>query len=365
MEFRSPKTEGRHIVNLGRYPREEILDVMLVEYQKLGSHKPIVDDGYYLSELVQEWFDKYVLPRSPSSNIRPEFQLSKYTVKNYRTSVRILKRHGYRIDLSTWNIGIYEDLLLQLRGEYAPRTVHLIISLFKQAFHWGIKREKQIKVFDLENKRPTREQHVGNHRTPSTEEVSRMYNNLRKTKFKVLFFLLWKTGCRVGEILELKYSNIKRHNNFFMIEVSGKTGHRTVPLSFSDSSELSSLLGDDVSDDGRIFPIHYRTTVYCTLERACNRLNIEQFTPHALRRLRSDTLFRSNIEPAVYEAIMGHSTKVAIQSYRRVNLDDLANACEKVDDLPSPTILLSTDELIKELKARGMDVSSQKIPTIR
>ena len=75
---------------------------------------------------------------------------------------------------------------------------------------------------------------------------------------------------------------------------------------------------------------------------------------HGLRRLRSDTLFRSNIEPAVYEALMGHSVKIALEAYRRPNLEDLKKASGTLNTQQKEAFEL--EKLLQLAKTQGIDI---------
>ena len=238
MEIKTNNKGERIFISLGRYSREQLPDVMLKTYQEhyaIGSQaspqkQTVSKASYPLTLLLDEWFRKYVLIRSPNSGVRKEFQFSIHTVKGYNTCIKQLKRHGGKLNLSSYGIGDIEDLRHSLQMKYAPRTVHLTLNVFKQVLEWGIKRDKPIKLVTFNNKRPPRSQHVSNDKTPTQKEVTAIYNDLRFTPLKIIFLLAWKTGCRIGEIVDLTWERIEREPDGALLNVVGKTGERIIPI---------------------------------------------------------------------------------------------------------------------------------------
>ena len=115
MRIRTQDKSERIIINLGRYPRTQVLDIMFEAYQEYkGGNQPISKpayskSAYRLEILLDEWYEKYVSARSPKSGIRTEFQLSRFTIRGYHTCINQLKRYGGDIDLSVWTIGDFAD----------------------------------------------------------------------------------------------------------------------------------------------------------------------------------------------------------------------------------------------------------------
>lgn len=347
----------RIIINLGRYPRAQVLEKMLEAYQGQKSKDnptsklPSFSAKYPIDILLDEWYKRYVLARSPKSGIRKEFQLSPFTIRNYTTCINQLKTHGGYIDLASWTIGDFEDLKIALQQRYAPRTVHLAIAVLRRAIQWAEKREKPIRKIDLENKRPPRSQHVGNDRTPTAEEAKRIFDSIGASFFKIIYLLCWKTGARIGEIVDLEWDRIEEDSDGALLHLVGKTGARVVPIDHFTYQMILEFF-EDQRQKGRLFGAHYRTNASGRLAEICKNLKIKPFTMHGLRRLRSDTLFRSNIEPAVYEALMGHSVRIAVEAYRRPDLADLKKASGILRVKSEPSL----KELMVIAEKNGVDI---------
>ena len=67
----------------------------------------------------------------------------------------------------------------------------------------------------------------------SEDEIKFLIANCRNQRDKTIIALLWDTGMRVGELLNLRMKDVSLTENISHVRVSGKTGDRQVPLVFS------------------------------------------------------------------------------------------------------------------------------------
>lgn len=67
------------------------------------------------------------------------------------------------------------------------------------------------------------------------EEVGRMIEAATSPRDKAIVSMLYESGCRVGEILDMRVKDVQPARHGFMARVSGKTGERRVLLVFSAS----------------------------------------------------------------------------------------------------------------------------------
>ncbi|WP_342304389.1 site-specific integrase [Methanolobus sp. ZRKC5] len=65
------------------------------------------------------------------------------------------------------------------------------------------------------------------------DDVNKMIGATRNTRDQALIAILWDSGCRIGEIGNLKIKHIMHADEGMKIRVDGKTGHRTVLLFYS------------------------------------------------------------------------------------------------------------------------------------
>jgi site-specific recombinase XerD len=127
-------------------------------------------------------------------------------------------------------------------------------------------------------------------------------NPLEVKRNRALIAVLYESGCRVGEIVNLKNRDVVRTDYGFRITVEGKTGRRTIPLVESAPYLLEWAevhpRGDD--PDAPLFPSldfnHYgkklnRRSVYDIIRELAKKAGIEKRVyPHLFRHTRATEL---------------------------------------------------------------------------
>jgi len=62
------------------------------------------------------------------------------------------------------------------------------------------------------------------------EDIEKLIKNALNSRDKALIALLWETGARIGELIDLTLGSLEDHKHGFKIVVEGKTGSRRLPL---------------------------------------------------------------------------------------------------------------------------------------
>jgi integrase len=157
------------------------------------------------------------------------------------------------------------------------------------------------------------------------DEENSLYAELSKCsnpEMAEIFGLALTTGMRRGEILELKWSNVKE--NTIDIE-RAKAGPRTVVLENEAKLVLASALKRKKPGDDRIF--HYTPDGFATnWDRVKKRANIENFRFHDCRReFISRIVERISNPPVVAE-------KVGMSDVNHVNRQYVQPAVDALSD---------------------------------
>lgn len=213
----------------------------------------------------------------------------------------------------------YRDDLLQ---DYSPETVRLDLRILRQA--WSDLRDQGL----VPDRRIPSVRVVGrsvkDRNTPSREDVLTVLEVLRQPYpsrpgrprpawYWRATYLLWATGCRVGELESLSWDRIDLEGG--RIEVEGKLGRRVVELHPDAVRELGTW---EPLPGGRVWPhTRWGSTLRHALHRACRQLGIRPFGASGLRRLAVDTLY-GVVGPDVAASQLGHSPKTAMVHYRQV-----------------------------------------------
>ena len=128
-----------------------------------------------------------------------------------------------------------------------------------------------------------------------------------------------ETGMRRGEIAAMHWEhiNLKRR----VVDVTGKTGDRQVPLSSHALAVLNALprnLG------GRVWGSVHNASMSRAFARACKRAGIEDLRFHDLRHEATSRLFEKGFNPMEVSAITGHKTLQMLKRYTHLRAEDLA-----------------------------------------
>lgn len=110
----------------------------------------------------------------------------------------------------------------------------------------------------------------------SWQDMEQAINTSKHERHRAFLSLLYDSGCRIGEILNLEYKDIYRDNNGARIYVEGKTGARILRLQRSFEYLLEYL--PYAPREGKVFPGSYqaykkiirRAFKLAKIEKPCN-----------------------------------------------------------------------------------------------
>lgn len=197
---------------------------------------------------------------------------------------------------------------LRDRPYTANRAVAMLSRMFNLAEDWGLRREgsnpaRRIQKYREEEKK----------RYLSDDEQARLGQALadaldsgRETEFAIAAIsLLALTGCRLGEILSLKWVYVAQHH----LELpDSKTGRRRIPLpreAYDIIMSLPRMSGNPYvilgqSEHGHLVNLHK------TWLRIRQVAGLEDVRMHDLRHTYASVAVMSGIDPFLLKEIMGH-----------------------------------------------------------
>lgn len=204
----------------------------------------------------------------------------------------------------------------------ATNCVRAEIGILRRAWEWG--RERQYcpdvglrrPLLKVRSKRPKL--------TPTLEQAELILAQLDQGRWPFLaVLLLTQTGMRMGEIAELRWSDLDARNRVLTTPVSSKTGARQVPIS-DETTSLLLLRRGGARPERHILGVAANTARTSLSQRylplACEAAGVPTFIPHAFRRLAVSELYDSGSDPAINSALLGHSAQTAARYYRNVSL---------------------------------------------
>lgn len=141
---------------------------------------------------------------------------------------------------------------------------------------------------------------------PQPEDVKCIKKHMEKTRNKAFVSILWQTGGRISEVLNLKWKDITEGEEFAWARFrESKTGERSVPLEDIAALEDWKMDHPDPSEENHVFtrlssadPISYQgITKY--LKRAGEEAGVDcSLRPHDFRKGRATELARKGMSQA-------------------------------------------------------------------
>ncbi|MEM7107957.1 MAG: tyrosine-type recombinase/integrase [Bacteroidota bacterium] len=147
---------------------------------------------------------------------------------------------------------------------------------------------------------------------------------------KLILELLYGTGTRLSEIINLKHTDIDRLNG--TIKVLGKRNkERVIPFSKSIGRVIDQYEKKKVEGNGNDFLIVteegnqcYPMLVYRTVKKYLNQFTtIEKRSPHVLRHTFATHLLNKGAELNAVKDLLGHTSLAATQVYTHNSIDKL------------------------------------------
>ena len=349
--------------SLGRFPVEQVPTALARFYQEVNP-TAVRSDGTGMDtvgDLLRAYY-AHLEKRQDSAEA-----LSEHTLLFYLGSSKRLVRfvdHSPLTDLSEpWVLSVRGQLL----GEYSVRTVKADLKYLRQAIVWANRFGLEVPDVSVRTAQKFKgrkaKARINNHRTPTEEEVAVLYRAMRRSKTKLAMYLMWQTGCRIGEAAELRWGDITRDDDGCWIAFpKGKTGPRVTPISQDAFVELQHYRPDGAEASTRLFKNTSRMSgnTGAAIAVACQvqGRNIEPFTSHGLRRLFTDRCIRAKVDIATYADISGHSIETALKHYRTVTRDDKIAALHRLMRPSEGDLLawiarrnITEDEAIRVLEA--------------
>jgi site-specific recombinase XerD len=166
----------------------------------------------------------------------------------------------------------------------------------------------------------------------SEEEVLALINSCQHSRDKALIAMLFDSGCRVGELLNMRVRDIEYFDKGMKIYLTGKTGMRKVPVIFS-VHYLNTWLNEHptkkiesyvwVKNDGK--RLSYGR-VRDLLRDCAKRTKIsKKVNPHNFRHSRA-SIYSDKLKDRVMMEYFGWKTSEIISTYSHLNGKQIENA---------------------------------------
>ena len=205
---------------------------------------------------------------------------------------------------------------------YAISTHRQLISAIK---HFGtLFLESEIDTSQL--KRPFKSKYLPT--VLSEEEVIDLLRFTRNLKHRVILALLYSSGLRIGELMNLKLQHIDLDRRQLYVKNSKGRKDRVVILAESFIplllNYLTSYSPKDYFIEGANGKAYAASSVRKFLKRSCQRAGIKKrVTPHTLRHSYATHLIEKGVGLRYVQELLGHAKPETTMIYTHVAKKDL------------------------------------------
>lgn len=250
---------------------------------------------------------------------------SKETVKSYLYSVEKFLEFSKNRGLNEESVKNYIQINLKNKNPSSVRKDLFAIKFFFD----NLLKQKLI----LPN--PKKNQTIPDILT--IEEMKDLIENTSNPKHKLIIKLLYGTGLRVSEIVNLKKEEINFSENLIKIKLSKGKKDRFVKLPSSIKEELNGYLKLILSE--YLFPSNRggkltKDTIQKIVQNSAKKAGIKKRVyPHLLRHSFATHLLEQGTDLRIIQKLLGHSSIKTTQMYTQISQASIKNIKSPLDNL--------------------------------
>ncbi|WP_439182731.1 site-specific tyrosine recombinase/integron integrase [Carboxylicivirga taeanensis] len=258
----------------------------------------------------------------------------KRTIENYASQIKKLKNYydGKPVgDLSDEEI---QDYLFFLREElsYSRSAQNIVVSAVKRFLSAFSEREPG--SFNL----PRPKKRLTLPKTIEKEEVAALLSLNMNTKHKCILYMLYATGIRCGELINLRVEDVNFNRKVITIKNGKGDKSRIVSLPEKLAPLLQTYLRKEQPNDylfeGQKGGVYSSSSVQKILKKAAENAGIDKHvTPHMLRHSFATHLHDTGMDIRNIQKLLGHSSTKTTQIYTYVSKRDICKLKSPLDDL--------------------------------
>lgn len=245
-------------------------------------------------------------------------------------------------DITPALISEYKDKLLggmtKRNKKRSPSTVNRYLAVISHAFtiaskEWGWISENPLRMI-IKPKEPR-----GRVRYLSDQERDSLLKVCNESKNPYLYtivILALSTGMRLGEIMQLYWSNVDFQRKRIILEETKNGERRQVPLVGKALELLENLHSNHQICTKLLFPSKYDYSksidIRSAWEAAIKKANIENFRFHDLRHSCASYLAMNGSSIVEIAAVLGHKTLQMAKRYTHLSDTHLTNVVAKMNE---------------------------------
>lgn len=284
-------------------------------------------------------------------------QAKKFLGYKYKTDTIIINQIKQFLINNNVNI-ITKDVILN----YAKLNCNIKSNTLARNMNTFREFCKYLKTQDIECYQIPKKLYPKNHHSYipyvfSKEEIKTIYSNLnfinnnyhysydRKISYPLIIKILYQTGMRIGEVLNLTFNNYNQDDGYFLLKNTKNDEERIVPLPASLNNEFLKFYDKFkyLGDNTKMFKYNI-STIECYFNNVLKLSNINKndngpilhdlrhtFVVHSIKKIIDDGKDFNSFLP-ILQTYIGHSSINAISYYFHITKDilkDLSKVSEE------------------------------------
>ncbi len=269
-------------------------------------------------------------------NYLQKLEICKYadnTVKSYVSCFEAFINHYKNLklnEISEQNIRDY--ILVQIRHGKADATINQIINSIK--FYFEVVMGMPNRFYAIERPRKKKKLPI----VLSIEEVKKMINSTENIKHRCILEVLYSTGIRRSELLNLKLTDIDSERMVIKVRDAKGNKDRQTMLDRQVLNNLRTYFKEyrptEYLFEGEKGGVYSATSVAKILANSKNKAGIrKRVTPHTLRHSFATHLLENGTDLRYIQALLGHESSKTTEIYTHI-------AIHAIKTIKSPIQLL-------------------------
>lgn len=252
---------------------------------------------------------------------------SKQTIKSYTYNIRKFLEFIEKSRLNLTKESVRSYLLTQKVGTNTSRLQYASISFF---FKEVLKRPFSLEEIPIKKKEKQLPKVI------SKEKIKEMIELTENLKHKLIIKLLYSSGLRLQELIDLKRNDLDFERNLINVRKGKGKKDRVTLISESLKLDLLKYYSENNFKTEYVFEgrsgKYTKKSVQKVLEQAGKRIGIK-VTPHMIRHSFATHLLDEGIDIRYIQKLLGHSDLKTTEIYTYVSTKDLSKIKSPLDRL--------------------------------
>jgi integrase/recombinase XerC len=271
-----------------------------------------------------------------------EKKYSAHTIQAYQHDIQsfheFIQREFEVEDLTIVQTGMIKSWMMQMVSSgISPRTINRKISSLKSFYRYLVTEEtiknnpaNQIHSLKIGKQLPS---YVEKEKLNNLLNTEIDENNFRQTRDRLIIDMLYATGIRRNELIELTEQSINFSGNFIKVKGKGNK-ERILPLTKKLCDNIQSYieLKHKTFRDSSLFLFVtdkgakvYAEFIYRIVNRQLTGLTSSKKSPHVLRHSFATHMLNNGAELNTIKELLGHTNLSATQVYTHNSIEQLKN----------------------------------------